>query len=236
MGCDPPRSFAATWELGGSTTWIEVRLSAEHDGATRFELEDIAHVAEELWDQFGSGAVGIGWDLSVHGLANHLTTGRSLSPDQGVAWAASAEGRRGPRRIELRCSTPAAAVTRIPYVDLLGFEDRGACAGSEKPTRRRSAASSARDGQPAKGGKPGLQTGDANWLAGDSLAAERSTLTPDDSAPGTLPPAILVVRCECGFEVRGSADDVVAGIQSHARDNHNMQTTREQVLARARPA
>jgi hypothetical protein len=93
VGCDPPRSFAATWELGGSTTWIEVRLSAEHDGATRFELEDIAHVAEELWDQFGPGAVGIGWDLSVHGLANHLTTGRSLSPDQGAAWAASAEGR-----------------------------------------------------------------------------------------------------------------------------------------------
>lgn len=61
-------------------------------------------------------------------------------------------------------------------------------------------------------------------------------MTPDDTAPGRLPPAILIVRCECGFEVRGSADDVVAGIQSHARENHNMQTTREQVLARARPA
>jgi predicted small metal-binding protein len=49
-------------------------------------------------------------------------------------------------------------------------------------------------------------------------------------------PATLVVRCECGFEVKGSADEVVAGIQSHALDNHNMKTTREQVLARARPA
>ena len=46
----------------------------------------------------------------------------------------------------------------------------------------------------------------------------------------------MVVSCECGYEVRGTEDDVVAGIQSHARANHNMHPTREQVLARARPA
>ena len=46
---------------------------------------------------------------------------------------------------------------------------------------------------------------------------------------------ILMVRCECGFEVRGIADDIVAAIQQHARDNHNMKTTREQVLAKAKP-
>src|SRR5438309_5051618 len=27
--CDPPRSFAATWEYGEGVTWIEVRLSTE---------------------------------------------------------------------------------------------------------------------------------------------------------------------------------------------------------------
>jgi predicted small metal-binding protein len=46
----------------------------------------------------------------------------------------------------------------------------------------------------------------------------------------------LVVRCECGFEVRGTADEIVPAIQNHARDSHNMHPTREQVLARARPA
>jgi predicted small metal-binding protein len=61
-------------------------------------------------------------------------------------------------------------------------------------------------------------------------------VTPDDATPSTNPPGMLVVRCECGYEVRGTPDDVVAGIQVHARDNHNMQTTREQVLAKARPA
>lgn len=60
-------------------------------------------------------------------------------------------------------------------------------------------------------------------------------MKPDDGVLGGAQEPVLFVRCECGYEVRGSADDVVAGIQSHARDNHNMQTTREQVLARARP-
>jgi len=59
-------------------------------------------------------------------------------------------------------------------------------------------------------------------------------LKSEDSASKTRP-GLLVVRCECGFEVRGNADEVVAGIQDHALSNHNMRATREQVLARAQP-
>jgi predicted small metal-binding protein len=43
----------------------------------------------------------------------------------------------------------------------------------------------------------------------------------------------LVVRCECGFVARGGEDEVVKALAGHARDMHNMQVTREQVLARA---
>jgi predicted small metal-binding protein len=45
----------------------------------------------------------------------------------------------------------------------------------------------------------------------------------------------LVVRCECGFEVRGNEDEIVPALQKHAGESHNMKVTREQVLARARP-
>ena len=45
----------------------------------------------------------------------------------------------------------------------------------------------------------------------------------------------LLVRCDCGFEVRGTADDVVGAMQDHAKNVHNMSATREQVLARAKP-
>jgi len=92
--CDPPRSFAATWEFGGSVSWIEVRLAAQSEGATLLELEHIAHVKDDLWDQFGPGAVGIGWDLGIRGLAKHLSSGLPLNPDQEAVWAGSADGRK----------------------------------------------------------------------------------------------------------------------------------------------
>lgn len=45
----------------------------------------------------------------------------------------------------------------------------------------------------------------------------------------------LVVRCDCGFEVRGKDSERVPIVQRHGREAHNMQATREQVLAMARP-
>ncbi len=46
----------------------------------------------------------------------------------------------------------------------------------------------------------------------------------------------LVVRCECGFEARAAEAELVPIVQRHGRESHNMQVTREQVLAMARPA
>jgi uncharacterized protein YndB with AHSA1/START domain len=92
--CDPPRTFAATWEFGGEVTWIELRLSALAGGGTRFELEHLAHVDDERWAEFGPGAVGLGWDLTLLGLARHLATGESADPAEVAAWMGSEEGRR----------------------------------------------------------------------------------------------------------------------------------------------
>lgn len=92
--CDPPKSFAATWEYGDEVSWIEVRLAAEPDGGTRFELEHVAHVDDQRWTEFGPGAVGIGWDLGLVGLASHLGSDAGMSPAEGMAWSASAEGTR----------------------------------------------------------------------------------------------------------------------------------------------
>jgi uncharacterized protein YndB with AHSA1/START domain len=91
--CDPPKSFAATWEFGGEVSWIEVRLSPDGDSA-RFELEHTAHVDDERWAEFGPGAVGIGWDLLLTGLALHLTSGAAVDPKEHEAWSGSDEGKR----------------------------------------------------------------------------------------------------------------------------------------------
>lgn len=92
--CDPPKSFAATWEFGGGVSWIELRLTAEHDGRTRFELDHIAHVDDEQWNEFGPGATGVGWDGMLLGLSLHLSSGEPVDPQRAQEWMASDEGSR----------------------------------------------------------------------------------------------------------------------------------------------
>ncbi|WP_320064206.1 SRPBCC family protein [Micromonospora sp. RTGN7] len=94
--CNPPESFAATWEMGEQMSWIEVRLTPEPDDRTRFTLEHVAHVDDVVWAEFGPGAVGIGWDMGLLGLATYLRgdDGGDDIREQGAAWAASDEGRQ----------------------------------------------------------------------------------------------------------------------------------------------
>lgn len=92
--CEPPTGFAATWEYGGDVSWIELRLAAEPDGGTRFELEHLAPADDQRWVEYGPAAVGVGWDLGLTGLATHLSSGQAPTAGAGAAWMASAEGRR----------------------------------------------------------------------------------------------------------------------------------------------
>ncbi len=92
--CDPPRGFDATWEMGSDVSWIELRLSDEGGGRTLFRLSHVARVEDEVWAQFGPGAVGVGWDSGLIGLYLHLSTGEAVDPARVAAWSASEEGRR----------------------------------------------------------------------------------------------------------------------------------------------
>lgn len=94
--CDPPDAFDVTWEFGGGISWVNVRLAPDGDRA-RLTLEHIAHrdgIGEEHLKQFGPGAVGIGWDLSFHGMALHVASGGEPVDREAVgAWMASDEGK-----------------------------------------------------------------------------------------------------------------------------------------------
>jgi len=61
-----------------------VRLAAVQ-GGTRLELQHVAHVPDEMWEQFGPGAVGAGWDSGLFGLTLHLATGFSADPAESMA-------------------------------------------------------------------------------------------------------------------------------------------------------
>jgi uncharacterized protein YndB with AHSA1/START domain len=92
--CEPPHSLDATWEYGGGTSWVELRLTPEPDGRTRFALEHIAHIDDDLWAQYGPGAAGVGWDQALIGLNLHLASGVEPEREAVEAWQASDDGRR----------------------------------------------------------------------------------------------------------------------------------------------
>ena len=43
------------------------------------------------------------------------------------------------------------------------------------------------------------------------------------------------VTCECGWSFTGAEDDLVRAVQSHGREVHGLDVTREQALAQAKP-
>jgi uncharacterized protein YndB with AHSA1/START domain len=94
--CEPPRLFAVTWVMGEPTedvfSEVEVRLSEAAEGGTVFELEHVATVEAERWAEFGPGAVGVGWDLTLLGLGLHLSGGE-IKESEREAWSLSAEAR-----------------------------------------------------------------------------------------------------------------------------------------------
>ncbi len=101
LECAPPSDGAAryrvTWEMGGGVTWLTVRLTAEGPERTRLELEHTARTADVppgMWETFGPGATGVGWDGGLLGLALHLgSLEGAISPAEAAAWAVTDEGR-----------------------------------------------------------------------------------------------------------------------------------------------
>lgn len=90
--CDEPKHFALTWELGGDTTWVDVHLEEVADG-TLLTLRHAADVSgNEHWPTYGPGAVGVGWELGLMGLAEHLATGAVMQHDEVEQWGASPDG------------------------------------------------------------------------------------------------------------------------------------------------
>jgi uncharacterized protein YndB with AHSA1/START domain len=89
--CEPPRELAVTWEFGGQVSLVEVTLTEVDADTTTLELVHTAPV-DPHWAQFGPGAVGIGWDLTLFGLDRHLQADASLTPETAAQWLASDEG------------------------------------------------------------------------------------------------------------------------------------------------
>jgi uncharacterized protein YndB with AHSA1/START domain len=94
LECDRPNRLKVTWVFGPAgeapPSEVVVRLAAVDAERTRFELEHTAVVPDEMWDTYGPGAVGVGWEGGLLGLGLHLAGGSIESPE---AWMVSDEAR-----------------------------------------------------------------------------------------------------------------------------------------------
>src|SRR6188508_653698 len=67
LACEKPNRLLATWVYGSedpsAISEVEIRLTAAGDESTVFEMSHTAVVPDEMWDMFGPGAVGVGWDM-----------------------------------------------------------------------------------------------------------------------------------------------------------------------------
>ena len=80
-----------SWEYGEDVSWVEVHLSAARSECARLTLTHTAHLSEH-WGEYGPGAVGVGWELGLLGLAMYLTHPAAPKPDE-AAFAASRCGK-----------------------------------------------------------------------------------------------------------------------------------------------
>jgi uncharacterized protein YndB with AHSA1/START domain len=93
LECVEPERLRVSWLYGPDPGFseVELRLTPEDGERTVLELEHVAVVPDDFWDRFGPGAVGVGWDLGLYGLALHLAGG-GIGKEEAVTWHTTPEG------------------------------------------------------------------------------------------------------------------------------------------------
>jgi uncharacterized protein YndB with AHSA1/START domain len=92
--CVAPKHLAITWGMHGQVSWVTLDLSPKTKRSTELRLEHVAHVPEPMWNDFGPGAVGSGWDQAMLGLDRHFATGgAAVDPKEFFAWIGSDDGK-----------------------------------------------------------------------------------------------------------------------------------------------
>ena len=90
--CEPQKRAELTWEFGGYTSWVNF-IIAPASGGTMLVVEHIAHFSP-YWTQYGAGAGGVGWELGLLGLSEHLKRPADDVRAEGVgSWETSPEAK-----------------------------------------------------------------------------------------------------------------------------------------------
>jgi uncharacterized protein YndB with AHSA1/START domain len=92
IACEPPEHFKVTWGMHGQFSWVSITLTEQAPSRTLLRLEHIAHVPDDMWHEYGPGAVGVGWDSGLLGLTLYLAGSGEVTPETATEWLAGEEG------------------------------------------------------------------------------------------------------------------------------------------------
>ena len=90
--CEKPTHLGMTWEYGDQATWVSVNLTPLQGDRTNLRLEHVVP-DDDKWREFGPGAVGVGWELALLGLLEHLRAPQVMTVAEGIDRVTSPEGR-----------------------------------------------------------------------------------------------------------------------------------------------
>lgn len=90
--CEKPSHLGLTWEYGDQATWVNVDLTPLPDDRTTLRLEHVLP-DDDKWRAYGPGAVGVGWELALLGLDEHLRAPQVAKLADGIDKVTSPEGR-----------------------------------------------------------------------------------------------------------------------------------------------
>ena len=91
FACESQSHFGLTWKFAGDVSWVAVQVWEEEAGRVGLVLIHTALLSPH-WDQFGPGAVGVGWEMAFLGLALNIADPSAPKPDE-EEFATSPEGR-----------------------------------------------------------------------------------------------------------------------------------------------
>src|SRR5690606_26956372 len=86
-----PEHLTVTWEYGPMLSWLDLTLASSANGTILTFVHE-APVDPEMWDQFGAGAVGVGWALGLMGLGLRPDSGEQVDPAEAMAFTFSPAG------------------------------------------------------------------------------------------------------------------------------------------------
>ena len=95
MACERPSFIAVTGEMMGGVSWVDLSFAPEGTGkrVTVRHTAGTADLPAAMWDQFGPGAVGSGWEGGFLRLEMTLNTPDAPRDPALATWHAKPEGR-----------------------------------------------------------------------------------------------------------------------------------------------